>query len=278
MTIIISDSFTGADGSNPDPELWTESLGGAYVSIQSNKLNFTAATDHRLVTLLAMVAGDFDVQVDFDITAGPDTNSWGAFLYAYFANDDGFNVGISYDGDVRKYTFQSWIDPDWTEHGSSASADTSGKFRLVRSGSSYTGYFWNGTGWTSLGTHSTGPTADIYIALEHTDWASGVTTSGNFDNFMMTLPGVPLASTLSLVNSIYVGSTLFLVNSLNAQIESDLNLVLSILRGLEGSFGLKMSIEERDKFNGTLKLLTHILDADSGITQGEYYFLRNHGL
>ena len=85
-------------------------------------------------------------------------------------------------------------------------------------------------------------------------------------------------STFILITSLKIGSTLSIVNSLNTQLTSNIDLKLSILQNLEANFGIKMSIEELSKFNDTMSLLNHIFDADSGITQGQYYFLKSHGL
>ena len=85
-------------------------------------------------------------------------------------------------------------------------------------------------------------------------------------------------STLTLLNSIKLGSTLSLVNSLNVQFASNITLVNDLLRQLSGTQTLKLNIEEMAKFNGMLKLGNHILGTGSGITHGEYYFLKSHGL
>jgi len=85
-------------------------------------------------------------------------------------------------------------------------------------------------------------------------------------------------STFILINSLKIGSTLSIVNSLNTQLTSNIDLKLSILQNLEANFGIKMTIEELSKFNDTVSLLNHIFDTDSGITQGQFYFLKSHGL
>jgi len=84
--------------------------------------------------------------------------------------------------------------------------------------------------------------------------------------------------TLTLINSLKVGGTLTLINSLNVQVTGSMNLVNNILQKIEGTLTLRNDIEERAKFGGTLNLINHILDDDSGITQGDYYFLKSHGI
>jgi len=92
------------------------------------------------------------------------------------------------------------------------------------------------------------------------------------------IPRAQILGAISLINSLKVGSTLSLVNSLNAVFSGDITLVHDILSKIEGSQTLRNDIENLAKFNDTLSLINHILDADSGITQGDYYFLKNHGI
>jgi len=92
------------------------------------------------------------------------------------------------------------------------------------------------------------------------------------------IPRTLFNGTLTLINSLKVGGTLTLINSLNAQVTGSVNLINNILQKIEGTLTLRNDIEEYAKFNGTLKLINHILDADSGITQGDYYFLESHGI
>jgi len=79
---------------------------------------------------------------------------------------------------------------------------------------------------------------------------------------------VAFSFTLDIIASLYVGSGIGLVNSLNAQLASNIDLKLSILQSLAANFGIKMTIEELAKFNNTLDLLNHIFDASSGVTVG----------
>ena len=84
--------------------------------------------------------------------------------------------------------------------------------------------------------------------------------------------------TLTLANSLKVGDTLSLVNSLNVQVSSTIEITLDLLQQLSGTLAIKNDLNERAKFQSTLDIINHILDAASGISQGEYYFLRSHGL
>jgi hypothetical protein len=91
-------------------------------------------------------------------------------------------------------------------------------------------------------------------------------------------PIYPFESSLSLMNSLYIGSTVSIINSLNIQVTSNIDIVLDVLQKFEATFGVKLTIEELVKFNATINFVNHIVDADSGITQGQYYFLKSHGL
>jgi hypothetical protein len=119
---------------------------------------------------------------------------------------------------------------------------------------------------------SSGATTDEPIAVEPFQVVSSL--SGDVILIQRTL----FNSTIDVINSIKVGSTIDIVNSLNAQITSNIDLVLSVLQSIEATFGIKLTIDDLVKFNDTETLVNHILDADSGITQGQYYFKKSHGL
>jgi hypothetical protein len=148
--------------------------------------------------------------------------------------------------------------------------------------------------WDSLGTYGTEETyaGKIAVATPFTGTFSltgavkgptKVTATPFTGTFSLTgaarhIPRTQFSGTLSLVNSLKLGSTLTLVNSLNVVVNGDITLAMDILSKIEGSQTLRHDIENLAKTNGTLSLINHILDADSGITQGDYYFLRNHGI
>jgi len=124
--------------------------------------------------------------------------------------------------------------------------------------------------------------AILTLASNVAEVSLGVSISATSPSLIITSNAATVAlsikGTLALKNSLYLGSTLSLVNSLNVVFNGDITLALDILSKIEGTQTLRLDIENLAKFNDTLSLINHILDADSGITQGDYYFLKNHGI
>jgi hypothetical protein len=138
--------------------------------------------------------GDFDIQVDYELLNWP------------YAN--GVRVGLGpiwlYDlpllrGPVERVSFGSWADfPDWPREvylthfddgvqGITATSDLSGKLRLIRSGSTLSGFYFSSGKWVLI--HS-GPatTDDLYytIAAWSHDYAfTDQEVKIAFDNFVV---------------------------------------------------------------------------------------------
>ena len=87
-----------------------------------------------------------------------------------------------------------------------------------------------------------------------------------------------LAAMLSFVLGIELRSTLSLVNSISLSLEDTLGLINDIQAALSNNLTLKMGIDQRTKFESTLGILNHILDADSGRTYGDFIWDKTHGI
>lgn len=108
------------------------------------------------------LSGDFDVQVSFENYSphsGPsDGGAWmeigpDADNYTYVRR----HVGGNYDKDVR-------IGGSWGSYSSAGSAGTSGRMRVVRSGSNVSSYYWSGSSWTQIGSTRSGfPTTPVHV-------------------------------------------------------------------------------------------------------------------
>lgn len=149
MACVYDDAFAGADGSAPNSNFWNETDTSNLCDIQSNKLNFadSGATDHfSEIKSKFTLHGDFDIQIDFDVTT---LNSVG--LYANYAPRFGLNgmdFGWCYIGRIRsRITNGYFVDSyegdvlGWDDE--VAKADASGKLRVTRSGSTIKAYYWN---------------------------------------------------------------------------------------------------------------------------------------
>jgi hypothetical protein len=84
------------------------------------------------------------------------------------------------------YRVTEYINGVWTTCGQTNSTDTSGKLCIVRSGNTFSGYFWHSDGyWYKLGSNTYDATVkDIrYIKLLHGSWSGNPAFSFYFDNF-----------------------------------------------------------------------------------------------
>jgi len=184
---ISGDTFQGVDGDAPDVDLWSQTWGTPTIS--SNALAVATTGGLNGISSIFRLLGDFDVQIDFGMDAIPSTTSWSITLRVQAPDttlNNRFTVSRRYDGTHRYTSYET----DGGVDGSSTvsnSSDTSGKLRIVRTGDSFTGYFWNGTSWTALGTDTvsgfSGEVADIRLYL--TCWGSNPSVSGYFDSLVI---------------------------------------------------------------------------------------------
>jgi Galactose oxidase, central domain len=123
------------------------------------------------------VSGDFDAQVDYVLLSWPANNEHNVRLGAAdLTGAPGMNRS-SFSSELYVLSLASGSFP-------TATGDTSGKLRLVRIGSTLSGYFWNGTNWVLVGSGpaSTGPTR-FNLDLGSSDPSAPGGVSAAFDNF-----------------------------------------------------------------------------------------------
>lgn len=177
-----SDEFTGSNGDPPDPGKWTIDAGDP--EIQGNKLRHSVSSTANAERMLTrfVVQGDFDIQVDFDLITYPASNGYNFAIQARTADDERVSMGTGYDVDHRRYISQEFV-TSWSTVQETTTADTSGKLRLVRSGSTLTFYTWNGASWDSRGTSTVLGTDDVSLWLVSATWNNNPTATCDFDNF-----------------------------------------------------------------------------------------------
>lgn len=122
--------------------------------------------------------GDFDIQADYNIVSnGSGPSDGGIFIEAYLDPNNYWYVrrrmfgGAVYDKDVKN-------NGGWGNYASVATAHTSGKMRLVRSGNTVRSYYWTGSAWAQIGSDSTltnGTGRPMWVNVGH--WVS-VTPTG----------------------------------------------------------------------------------------------------
>lgn len=176
---VTGDDFTGTSGP-PDPQLWTKYYGGfAYAPVLSNnrlKLECWMGGDSRIDSNF-LLGGDISVEIDFDYSSGGSGSLKKNLMLELRIGQGGFEK----DEDNVIQAYRSWLDDKYyglsriggSETSSSlATTDTSGKFRVRRSGSTWYADYWNGSGWTNIHSASSCPSVDLNVGA-----------SLNMDNF-----------------------------------------------------------------------------------------------
>lgn len=195
-----SDTFTGNNGDAPNSIKWTESDVGNYLDIQSNKLNFSYDGDALSGSYIISnfyFAGDFDIQIDFDVTIleQPDAGISYCPEMRIRNSDDSVNARIvryHNNAGVNQYYAQGST-TGWD--GSTPTAEDAAKIRFVRSGSTLTGYVWDpdhggGARW-EWDDNAAGKIFDetfdmnVYIKVffNHPNTTAASEVTGNVDNF-----------------------------------------------------------------------------------------------
>ncbi|MCP5006923.1 MAG: LamG domain-containing protein [Planctomycetes bacterium] len=195
----VDDDFTGTNGDPPNTDLWAHTdqstaTGETDLTIQSNKLNYSGTgTGGASVAALGStykLTGDFDIQIDFDVTtAGVPTTSSNRLASLYIAESPGAVPGL-YAGLIR---YSSSTQDRYAYTGSSSSftgagsTDSTGKLRLTRTGSVIKGYTWSGSQWewdgdTDGHTFTEAFTSDVHVTMYFRKY-DGVDTDSDVDNF-----------------------------------------------------------------------------------------------
>jgi len=187
VTNITGDAFALEDDAEPDKALWYPTWGQTH--IESEKLVVATDGGHNGIRSLFTLSGDFDIRIDWEMDAIPATTSWAMTLRTAAVDsalDNFFTVSRRYDGTqiYKSYKTDDGVDGTNTDESSS---DTSGVLRITRVNNVFTGYFWNGSGWTTLGvdTISGMDGYEVAIQLYLTCWTSNPSVSGKFDSLVI---------------------------------------------------------------------------------------------
>lgn len=125
--------------------------------------------------------GDFDIQFDFANFVEDDLQHTLEFEVTYgYSPTNNVYIGRCRD----HYELMRHENGSWAMVASGGSADTSGKLRLTRSGSTIHGYYWGGSSWYELGsgyTHSKGAAPVLVKIIINGD--NGVNVSVDISNF-----------------------------------------------------------------------------------------------
>lgn len=194
----IIDDFTGTDGDLPRKDLWNlgwdendaNNTQDGNIELSNNKLNITIGNQViSFPTIISKFAilGDFDVQVDFICNIPLDTDITGQAFGIYVSNNglakfasDTFFISQYSNDSIGPYRAGVIGDND-----TGGSYHSSGKFRIVRNGTTLTGYYYESGEWIAFSTKTLNA-LDVYVHLFCRQWG-GISTSMNvdFDNFII---------------------------------------------------------------------------------------------
>jgi hypothetical protein len=167
---------------------WTPSTVGANtVALENGRIVMTQSNyyDSGGLTLNFNVTGDFVATVDYSLI------DWPAANYQ--------RIGISsIFGAVERSQHPGWFDEAYVadfQHNISTvgTTDTTGTLKMERTGSTLTGSFWNGTGWTFIGSFTHGTLladAPLGLALWNGYSYATLPIKVSFDNFHLDAPGM----------------------------------------------------------------------------------------
>jgi hypothetical protein len=185
----VDDDFTGSNGSAPDTDKWSELDPDNIADIQSNKLNVAASGANDKYCLFSgkwNLSGDFDIQVDFDVTSLDDPVSSMHYACTLRVEVGAINCrfGRARAGGGDDGYYLSGSSDAWADH---PNADTIGKLRIKRVGGTFTSYYWHNSQWEWDGSTAgyiwtTSTTEDVVIRL-YSKQESGSSLDVNYDNF-----------------------------------------------------------------------------------------------
>ncbi len=177
-----TETFNYPDGFGPtEMSLWRKWNAGGSISSHKFYCNAQAgATFRRGATLNYELSGDFDVQVDFNVVSSIDSNGWHQAISANIGSQR-LDMGRGYrEGQNRYLTWRN--DLVWGAY--TSTSDTSGKFRLVRTGANLYAYY-DSSGWQLLDTYTSFGTGDVTINIQLSIFTNTPTTETTFDNFVV---------------------------------------------------------------------------------------------
>jgi hypothetical protein len=181
--------------------MWGWGNGGAGTTLISSKRLVGNLPNNPGIYSVAGIFSNFTISGNFDIQMDVGLNSLGGTSQYLAYGWLGINIPASKIMLLRMYAYTSrvncaggsWSNNTWNwdfwnqnDVVGIGTPGYAGKVRYVRSGSSCTGYYWNGSNWVSVGTHNSFGTGDIYITLNIVENnAPGLAINAWIDNFQV---------------------------------------------------------------------------------------------
>jgi hypothetical protein len=165
---------------------WAPStIGANTVTLENGRIVMTQSNyyDSGGLVLNFNVSGDFVATVDYSLI------DWPAGNYERIGISTGF-------GAVERSQNPGWFDEAYVsdfQHNITTvgTTDTTGTLKMERTGSTLTGSFWNGTGWTFIGSYTHGTLladAPLGLVLWNGYSVASLPIKVSFDNFYLSAP------------------------------------------------------------------------------------------
>lgn len=184
----LGDSFTySGTGGIPDTYKWTMGGNLSLVYLDSDTLYMATSSSgvaNCYVNSTYSLKGNFDFQIDFTLVTYPSTNTWSSEMRAQHSSGTFVCVRREYGSSTHRFNMRYWNGTTETIIGTVNSTLAVSKFRLTRSGSTITGYYWTGSAWTNLGTSTGLGTSDVSVLIIHQRSTTTTPISAiRYDNF-----------------------------------------------------------------------------------------------
>jgi len=202
--IAFTDDF---DGNVIDPTWWTTTAeGGSTIVAANGRVELTqGAGGFAALGFVTPVVGDFLVTVDYTLINWPANNQERLVLNAYGGPTNQLLIervsDVLYDPSPQR---TGEVYPtDFPGQGilGTPTTDTAGTLRLERTGDTVRGSFWNGSGWTVIGTRFVIDEGSVSRTIGMGMFPGNSTTSGvkvALDNFALYAP-IPEPETWALL-------------------------------------------------------------------------------
>ena len=180
-----SDSF---DECCLDSDRWNavaSAAGGALPSVDNGRLFIVMPNggwQPSSVETKVPVIGDFDAEVSYEVDSTNYSNGNNHPAGLSVVQNNGFNLWVDLWGSMTYGTYDYPV-----KYNNAGGGKYTSKFRVRRVGSSYSTFYWNGTGWTNFLNTYNRPADPAYIRISVNGQNGNVRT--HFDNFIVTRPG-----------------------------------------------------------------------------------------
>jgi hypothetical protein len=144
-------SFVGDDGDPPDPSIWLVESGTPV--IDTNQLEFlvNSGTTKEKVKNKKLLAGDFEVYIDIDVSEEPTQDNWMFGLGVKISNDEYFQISREYDS-VNDQDVVVRTSNDGPETVYRVSANPSSTvLKIKKTGNVFRGWYWDGLAFVQVG-------------------------------------------------------------------------------------------------------------------------------